>query len=180
MRIIDILNINSKAEISRKSFFKIISGLFTAFIALTLGVPMIEFLTGSVIRKKSKIYSRVASLSSLPVDKPDDLPFVITEEDAFIKNQQPETVWAVKKSDSGITVFSPICPHLGCRYQWHPLRKLFICPCHHSIFNIEGKVVSGPAPRPLDTLPYKIKNNHLYVLWERFKPGIAKKEIINS
>ncbi len=180
MRIIDNININSNKAISRKKFFKIISGLFTAFIAFTLGIPLIESIVGTASRKKSKIYSRVASLTSIPADKPNDLPFVITEEDAFIKNEQPETVWAVKKSDSDITVFSPICPHLGCRYQWHPSRKLFICPCHHSIFNIDGKVVSGPAPRPLDTLPFKIKNNHLYVLWERFKPGIAKKEIISS
>jgi Rieske Fe-S protein len=46
------------------------------------------------------------------------------------------------------------------------------------VFNIDGKVISGPAPRPLDTLPKEVKNNFLYVLWERFKPGIAKKEII--
>ncbi len=165
-------------KLSRRNFFKIISGLFTGFIAVTLGIPMLESLFGPSSKKKHRVYSKIAPVSSIQVEQPINLPFVMTVEDAFIKNVQPENVWAVKNSDSETTVFSPICPHLGCRYQWHENRKLFICPCHHSVFNIEGKVVSGPAPRPLDTLPTKIKNNYLYALWERFKPGIPTKEIL--
>jgi menaquinol-cytochrome c reductase iron-sulfur subunit len=167
-----------KKTLSRRNFFKIISGLFTGFITVTLGIPMLESLLGTTGKKKHRVYSKIAPVSSIQVEKPVDLPFVMTVEDAFIKNVEPENVWAVKNSDSETTVFSPICPHLGCRYQWHESKKLFICPCHHSVFNIEGKVVSGPAPRPLDTLPSKIKNNYLYALWERFKPGIPTKEIL--
>ena len=176
----DLDNVDTidNSKITRRNFFKILTGIFAGFIAFTLGIPMIDSLVGSISRKKSDLYSKIAPINSIPENKPDDLPFLMVEEDAFIRTTQPETVWAVKRSDIDITVYSPICPHLGCRYQWHPDRKLFICPCHHSIFNIDGKVVSGPAPRPLDTLPKKIKNNFLYVHWERFKPGIAKKEII--
>ena len=174
----DNFKADSTTELSRRSFFKILSGVFAGFIAVTLGIPMIDSLVGNISKKGSKTYSKLTQLDSISNSQPVNLPFVITEEDAFIKNVQPENVWTVKKSDSNITVFSPICPHLGCRYQWHDESNLFVCPCHHSVFNIDGKVVSGPAPRPLDTLPIKIKNNYLYVLWERFKPGIAKKEII--
>jgi menaquinol-cytochrome c reductase iron-sulfur subunit len=166
------------AQITRRNFLKTLSGVVTAFIAATLGFPMVETLVGTISKKKNKLYSKVASLDSIPENKPVDVSFVMTEEDAFIKNTRAHEVWTVKKSDSKVIVFSPICPHLGCRYQWHSDRSLFICPCHHSVFNIDGKVVSGPAPRPLDTLPKKIENNNLYVLWERFKPGVAKKEII--
>lgn len=171
-------NDKTNENITRRKFFKIASGLFSGFIAVTLGIPMIESLVGTISKKKNKVYSKIAPISSIQVEKPVNLPFVMTVEDAFIKNVQPENVWAVKNSDSKTTVYSPICPHLGCRYQWHENQKLFICPCHHSVFNIDGKVVSGPAPRPLDTLPAKIKNNYLYALWERFKPGIPQKEII--
>ena len=169
---------SSNNSTSRRNFFKIISGVFTGFIAITLGIPMIESLVGTISKKKDKVYSKIAPINAIPIEKPVNLPFVMTVEDAFIKNIQPENVWAVKKSDSETTVFSPICPHLGCRYQWYEKEKLFICPCHHSVFNIDGKVVSGPAPRSLDTLLEKNKNNYLYALWERFKPGIPQKEII--
>ncbi len=176
--LIENLNKDSDKPISRRTFFKIVSGVFTGAVAFSLGIPMVESVVRTITKKKSRTFSKLTSLNSIPDDKPVDLPFVMTEEDAYIKNIQPESVWAVKNADQKLKVFSPICPHLGCRYQWHEDRKLFICPCHHSVFNVDGEVVSGPAPRPLDTLPTEVKNNYLYVLWERFKPGIPKKEII--
>ncbi len=139
---------------------------------------MVESVVGSANNKKNKTYSKLTSLNSISEGNPENLPLVITKNDAFIKETLSENVWAVKNPGENIKVFSPICPHLGCRYQWHPQKNLFICPCHNSVFNIDGKVVSGPAPRPLDTLPIKEQNNYLYVLWEKFKPGISKKEII--
>ena len=64
---------------------------------------------------------------------------------------------------------------MGCRYNWHPELKKFICPCHDSVFSITGKVEGGPSPRSLDTLPHKIENGALYVQWEQFETGLAKK-----
>ena len=166
------------SKITRRNFFKTVTGIFSGFIAITLGFPMIETLISHATKSGKRSFSKVAALNSIPDKRPVNLSFITTEEDAFIKNNVEHQVWTVKKSDSEITVFSPVCPHLGCRYQWHPDRNLFICPCHHSVFNKEGKVVSGPAPRPLDTLPKKIENDNLFVLWERFKPGISTKEIV--
>ena len=170
-------NLNNE-KINRRSFFKVLSGVFVGLITFTLGIPMIESLAGTIKKTSKRSYSKLTALNSISENQPVNLPFIITEEDAFLKSSQPENVWAVKKSESDTVVYSPICPHLGCRYQWHEDSKLFVCPCHHSVFNIDGKVVSGPAPRPLDTLPAKVKDNYLYVLWERFKPGISSKEII--
>ncbi len=178
MSLIDDIKPGESKTIPRRHFLKIITGIFSGFITLTLAIPLIESLFGSVIKTKNKIFSKLTAYNAIPEDKPVNLTFLITEDDAFIKNVQPENVWVVKKSDSEAKVFSPVCPHLGCRYTWHADQKLFICPCHNSVFNAEGQVVSGPAPRPLDTLPTKVKDDNLYVLWERFKPGIPKKEII--
>lgn len=172
----DEIEIIQSSQITRRGFFKVISGIISGFIVLTMGFPMAESLIGKVAKSITRPFSKVAPVNTIPDGQPVSLSFVMTDEDAFIKNNVEHKVWTVKKSDSDITVFSPICPHLGCRYQWHPDRNLFICPCHHSVFNKDGKVVSGPAPRPLDTLPNKIENNDLFVLWERFKPGISKKE----
>ena len=173
----DEKGVNQSSQLTRRSFFKIVSGILSGFMVLTLGFPMMENLIGK-ISKSSRSYSKVAAINSIPNGSPVNLSFVMTEEDAFIKDNVEHKIWTVKKSDSDITVYSPICPHLGCRYQWHPDRNLFICPCHHSEFNIYGKVVSGPAPRPLDTLPNRIVKDNLFVLWERFIPGIPEKERI--
>jgi menaquinol-cytochrome c reductase iron-sulfur subunit len=39
------------------------------------------------------------------------------------------------------------------------------------MFDTEGKVVGGPAPRPLDRLPVKIENGRLMVQYKEFKSG---------
>lgn len=85
------------------------------------------------------------------------------------------SVWAVKRPDGDIAVFSPVCTHLGCYYTWNSERGRFECPCHASVFSIDGTVISGPAPRPLDVLPHKVENGVLYVQWKEFKSGAAGK-----
>jgi menaquinol-cytochrome c reductase iron-sulfur subunit len=36
-----------------------------------------------------------------------------------------------------------------------------LCPCHSSVFSVDGAVISGPAPRPLDRYETKVENGKL-------------------
>ena len=47
------------------------------------------------------------------------------------------------------------CPHLGCSYGLDTGGKRFLCPCHGSIFNLEGQVLHGPAVNPLSHLTWR-------------------------
>jgi cytochrome b6-f complex iron-sulfur subunit len=53
----------------------------------------------------------------------------------------------VYRDHEGIKAVSAICTHLGCILE----KSIdgFECPCHGSCYNIDGKVLSGPAPRDL-------------------------------
>ena len=42
-----------------------------------------------------------------------------------------------------------VCTHLGCVVPWNSAENKFMCPCHGSQYNKEGKVVRGPAPLSL-------------------------------
>jgi menaquinol-cytochrome c reductase iron-sulfur subunit len=42
------------------------------------------------------------------------------------------------------------------------------------VFDISGRVVGGPAPRPLDALPSKVENGRLLVVYKEFKSGVAR------
>jgi cytochrome b6-f complex iron-sulfur subunit len=65
--------------------------------------------------------------------------------------------------DGGILALWHRCTHLGCTIPWRDSEGQFNCPCHSSIFNITGEVVSGPAPRPMDIFPIAIQDQQVVV-----------------
>jgi menaquinol-cytochrome c reductase iron-sulfur subunit len=160
----------------RRRFLEIVVGLFTSLIGIAMAVPFLGSIIGSSTRSRKDLFSRTVPLSGLPYDSPVDVAYQQMTSDGFLRGETVRHVWAVKKSATDVTVFSPICPHLGCRYDWDPADRLFKCPCHGSIFRMDGTVVAGPAPRPLDTLPVEIKQGALYVEWEQFQAGIPEKK----
>jgi Rieske Fe-S protein len=75
-------------------------------------------------------------------------------------------------------IFSSICPHLGCRFNWDTGANRFICPCHGSQFDNEGAKLAGPAPRGLDPLPFRDKDGPAQVTWIQYKSGQPDRVIV--
>ena len=67
--------------------------------------------------------------------------------------------------------------HLGCTVPWDEKTKTFPCPCHASSFDMQGSVLSPPAPRALDLFPVTIEGGIVKVDTSRrierprFEPG---------
>ncbi|OGP62554.1 MAG: hypothetical protein A2169_07680 [Deltaproteobacteria bacterium RBG_13_47_9] len=161
---------------TRRKFLKVFTISIGSIVSIALGIPFIGALVGrsSSLKEKASM-DKVTSVSHLSVGRPARVNFLSQEEDAYIYKTVVHSVWAVEHSSDDVTVFSPICPHAGCYYNWDSEADQFQCPCHGSVFSITGKVLGGPAPRPLDILPHDIKNGELYVRWERFKSGVPEK-----
>jgi cytochrome b6-f complex iron-sulfur subunit len=67
--------------------------------------------------------------------------------------------------DQGYAVLSPVCTHLGCLVDVEGTE--LVCPCHDSAFDREGRVLRGPAQRPLRRLPAALTTEgDLVVTWE--------------
>jgi cytochrome b6-f complex iron-sulfur subunit len=58
----------------------------------------------------------------------------------------------VVRLPEGFYAMSAVCTHLGCLSAWKPEAGVIACPCHGSFFQRNGKVIAGPAPRPLPWL----------------------------
>ena len=161
---------------SRRRFLQVFVGVFTSLIGVALAVPFLGSIIGGSSRTRKELFSKATPLRDLPVGRPVDVAFTEMASDGFLRRETARHVWVVRGPGNEATVFSPICPHLGCRYDWDPSDSLFKCPCHASVFRLDGTVVSGPAERPLDTLPAEVRDGVLYVEWEQFEVGLPKKK----
>lgn len=66
----------------------------------------------------------------------------------------------------GVVAYSALCTHAGCNLTtWLPAEGRLSCDCHSSEFDVRasGKVIDGPASRPLPPLPLKLAGTVLVV-----------------
>jgi len=160
---------------SRRSFMiRAIIGIFM-FIGAVLAVPLGGFGILPALRKNKPGWSDIGTVSDLAVDEPQERRFSELVRNGWQEEKQERSVWIVMKPDRSVVVFSPNCPHLGCGYRWFSADLRFKCPCHGSVFDIDGRVLAGPAPRPLDTLDVKIDGGRIFVKYQAYQLGTASK-----
>jgi cytochrome b6-f complex iron-sulfur subunit len=69
----------------------------------------------------------------------------------------------IHEEEGDLQAFSLTCTHLGCIVVWNPEKKEFHCPCHDGLFDINGKVLSGPPLSPLDRWKVKVDGEKVIV-----------------
>jgi menaquinol-cytochrome c reductase iron-sulfur subunit len=149
--------------ISRRNFYVgAICGLGT-LITGALAVPALLYLFAPPRSRKRQEWVEIADATKLAVDSPVEIAFRRNRTDGWKIISEKNTAWVVKRADNSVVAYGPQCTHLGCAYHWEDDKKEFLCPCHTSLFSIEGKVLAGPAPRPLDRYDTKIEGNKLLV-----------------
>jgi menaquinol-cytochrome c reductase iron-sulfur subunit len=159
---------------SRRRFFRWMIGGISAAIGFGLAIPLAGYVISPAFRRRERPWVDVGSVNDLPVGEPRQLEHVTTQRDGWLESKSHKAVWGIKQADGQVTVFSPICPHLGCGYRWDESDRKFKCPCHRSVYDVSGRVLGGPAPRPLDVLPAKVENGRLYVIYKEFKAGLSR------
>ena len=137
-------------------------------------IPFIGYLVSPAFRRSSKGWAEVGPIEDIGVMQPKEMSYITTRQDGYRTTTVMRSVWLIKPSDHEIIVYSPICTHLGCAYRFENEKRRFQCPCHNSLFDLDGKVTGGPAPRPLDRLPVRVENGRLWVIYKEFKAGVPK------
>jgi len=99
----------------------------------------------------------------------------ISRRHGWIESTEIKGVWLVRETGSQFTVYNGRCTHLGCAYSWQASQNQFACPCYAGVFGVDGKVLAGPPPRPLDTLPVRIDNSALQMQYQDFQLGTPDK-----
>jgi Rieske Fe-S protein len=69
----------------------------------------------------------------------------------------------VRTAAGELRAFSAVCTHLNCTVQYRPDLARIWCACHNGHFDLNGKNVEGPPPRPLDPLVVNVRGNQIVV-----------------
>jgi Rieske Fe-S protein len=69
----------------------------------------------------------------------------------------------IRVSEKTVTVLNPTCTHEKCVVTFDRAGNRIRCPCHGSIYALDGRPVHGPAPRPLQIYPAEIADTRLIV-----------------
>jgi menaquinol-cytochrome c reductase iron-sulfur subunit len=148
---------------TRRGFYLVFINAVMGIISAALAVPAaIYLLFPPKVRKESE-WVETADLASLPVGTPTEISFQRKREDGWKINTEKATAWVLKRADAQVVAYVPQCTHLGCAYHWDDPSRTFVCPCHTSVFSIDGAVLSGPAPRPLDHFQVKVEGGKLQI-----------------
>jgi len=66
-------------------------------------------------------------------------------------------------SDTEWRAYSAICTHLNCTVQFQESTRQIWCACHNGFYDLNGKVVSGPPPRPLEEYAVHIRGEDVVI-----------------
>lgn len=142
------------SKFSRRNFLRCLGWTATMGTVGGFAVASGRYMFPNVLYEPSKSYK-----IGMPQDYHDGVSFV------------PEKRIFVVHYRGKFRALSAVCTHLGCTPSWVEEKKQFRCPCHGSIFDERGGVISGPAPKPLPW--YKITqatDGRLFVDEQRIVP----------
>ena len=133
----------------RRKFLENTTALLGSVAALSFLYPLVRFISPL----KSLIGSRKMVL------KKSDIPAGAAMQVTF--NNKPVIV--INRINEGFIAFSRVCTHFGCLVGYSREQGRLLCPCHAGEFSLNGKVLAGPAPRPLDRVPLKVEGDKVEI-----------------
>jgi Rieske Fe-S protein len=141
---------NSTNE-SKRDFLKwVLSGGLVAFAGSVL-YPLLVYL-------KPPAQGEV-EVSSVKVGKLADIP----KDSGQIVKFGSKPVILLRTAAGDLRAFSATCTHLDCTVQYRKDFGLIWCACHNGKYDLNGRNVSGPPPRPLDEYRVVVQGEEVLV-----------------
>lgn len=69
----------------------------------------------------------------------------------------------VKDTNDELKAFSAVCTHLSCTVQYRSDINQIWCACHNGHFDLNGRNVEGPPPKPLDQYVVNVRADQIVV-----------------
>jgi cytochrome b6-f complex iron-sulfur subunit len=134
----------------RRKFLKIAIAFLGSITLTSFFYALVRFL--------SALPSRMAETNRLIIRK-SDIPS--GEAKNFVYRNAPAVI--INRPDKGFIALSRTCTHLGCLVEYHHGTQRLVCPCHAGNFDLEGNVLSGPPPKALAAIPFRIEGENIVI-----------------
>ena len=137
-------------SMGRRQFMNLILGGAAAVTTLGAAVPFLAYFvppsrggTGGGVAAKDALGNDVVASAFLASHQAGDR--------VLAQGLKGDPTYIVVTDNKEIASYglNAVCTHLGCVVPWNVAENKFMCPCHGSQYNAEGKVVRGPAPLSL-------------------------------
>lgn len=136
---------------NRRHFLKYVLGSATLAWIGSVMYPLVSFLKPP---KQGEV-----EVSSVKAGKLSDL-----EKDCgIIVRFGNKPVILVRKADGELRAFSAVCSHLDCTVQYRKDMGLIWCACHNGRYDLTGRNVAGPPPRPLDEYKVIVQGEEIFI-----------------
>jgi Rieske Fe-S protein len=140
-----------KPGISRKSFVNWLLGTSLGATLASALYPVFRFVIPPEVAEAPVNRVLAAKLSELPLNAGKVFRF----------GSKPGIV--VRTATGEVRAFSAVCTHLNCTVQYRPDFQHVWCACHNGHYDLQGKNLSGPPPRPLEVYRVDIAGDDVYV-----------------
>jgi cytochrome b6-f complex iron-sulfur subunit len=100
-----------------------------------------------------------SAVMSVSAGRPDDVP----PNTGTIFKFGADPGLLIRTTEGELKAFSARCTHLNCTVQYDPAQKLIVCACHNGQFDLNGKNVAGPPPKPLPALNVNVRGDEVIV-----------------
>ncbi|HMK31609.1 MAG TPA: Rieske 2Fe-2S domain-containing protein [Terriglobales bacterium] len=69
----------------------------------------------------------------------------------------------IRTADGNYRALSATCTHLSCTVQYRDDLREVWCACHNGKYNLDGRNLSGPPPRPLEAFDVQVRGDEIFV-----------------
>jgi menaquinol-cytochrome c reductase iron-sulfur subunit len=170
---------------TRRDFYRFATVGLGTLIGFVLAVPGVAYIVSPLRRKNSEkqSFETLTRLSQLNVGVPRSFAVIEDRRDAWVRypREPVGSVWLIRQPEGAsprVIAFTTECPHLGCAVNLSADLKGFLCPCHTSAFDLEGKPTNSVPPRPMDRLYVEVgtvDDPEVRVKFQRFRTQSEEK-----
>ncbi len=142
----------ARTELGRRTFLDWLLGLSAVGAVVAIIYPVLLFVFPPP-RPKGRAKGAVLAAQASELPPGSGKVFPLGTKPAILLHT-PDDKWRA---------FAAKCTHLSCTVRYRQDMNMLWCPCHDGRFDLTGKNVAGPPPRPLPEHAVVLKGDEVYV-----------------